>query len=78
MSMADTGARVRIVSLMGGGGHNKRMTDMGLNVGAELAVQQRESAGLVVVRGETRFALGIGMAHRVIVTPAITMKEIPG
>ena len=34
LMMADEGARVRVVALRGGGGLDRRMTEMGLNVGA--------------------------------------------
>jgi ferrous iron transport protein A len=68
--MADEGAHVRVVGLMGGAGLEKRMTEMGLNVGAELVVRQRQGGGLVVMRGETRYALGGGMAHKIMVAPA--------
>ncbi len=68
LSMADEGARVRVVGLRGGDNLAKRMTEMGLNVGSELVVRQRQGGGgLVVSRGETRFALGGGMAHKVMV-----------
>ena len=68
LSMAIEGARVRVVALRGGGGLVRRMTEMGLNVGSELVVHQRQGGGgLVVSRGETRFALGGGMAHRIMV-----------
>lgn len=70
--MANEGARVRVVALMGGAGLDKRMTEMGLNIGAELVVRQRQGGGLVVMRGETRFALGGGMAHKIMVAPAST------
>ena len=70
LMMADEGARVRVVALNGGAGLDRRMTEMGLNVGAELVVRQRQGGGLVVMRGETRFALGGGMAHKIMVTPA--------
>ena len=70
LMMADEGARVRGVALNGGAGLDRRMTEMGLNVGAELVVRQRQGGGLVVMRGETRFALGGGMAHKIMVTPA--------
>lgn len=69
LTMADEGARVRVVALMGGAGLDRRMTQMGINVGAELRVVLHEGGGLVVMRGETRFALGGGMAHRVMVAP---------
>jgi ferrous iron transport protein A len=48
------------------------MTEMGLNVGAELVVALRQGGGVVVMRGETRFALGGGMAHKIMVAPAKT------
>lgn len=68
LSMADEGARVRIVALRGGAGLDRRMTEMGLNVGSELTVRKRQGGGgLVVSRGETRFALGGGLAHKVMV-----------
>ncbi len=68
LSMSNAGMRVRVVSLAGGQGLDRRMTEMGINVGAELKICQREGAGIVVMRGETRFALGGGMAHRIMVT----------
>ena len=69
LSMADEGLRVVIVALRGGAGLDRRVTEMGLNVGAELTVRQREGGGVVVMRGQTRFALGGGMAHKIIVAP---------
>lgn len=69
LTMAEPGARVRVVSLKGGTMLDKRMTEMGINVGAELMVRQREGGGVVVMRGETRFALGGGMAHKIMVAP---------
>ena len=69
LMMADEGARVRVVALKGGAGLDRRMTEMGLNVGAELVVRQREGGGVVVMRGETRYALGCGMAHKIMVAP---------
>ena len=69
LSMADAGAQVRIVALRGGAGLDRRMTEMGLNIGAQVRVLQQQGGGLVVMRGESRFALGGGMAHRVMVLP---------
>lgn len=65
--MADEGTQVRVVALRGGAGLNRRMTEMGLNVGSQLTVRQRQGGGIVVSRGETRFALGGGMALKVVV-----------
>ncbi len=72
LSMSNAGMLVRVVSLAGGQGLDRRMTEMGINVGAELKICQREGAGIVVMRGETRFALGGGMAHRIMVTESAT------
>ncbi|MCP5277757.1 MAG: ferrous iron transport protein A [Thiobacillus sp.] len=72
LSMADEGDRVRVVALRGGAGLDMRMTEMGLNVGSELTVRQRQGGGVVVSRGETRFALGGGMAHKIMVEKADT------
>ncbi|QTR49289.1 FeoA family protein [Candidatus Thiothrix anitrata] len=67
LGMAEEGATVRIVALRGGAMLDKRVTEMGLNVGSEITVRQRQGGGLVVSRGETRFALGGGMAHKIMV-----------
>lgn len=77
--MANEGEHLRVVALMGGMGLDRRMTEMGLNVGAELVVRSRQGGGVVVMRGETRFALGSGMAHKIMVTPALASqaKETP-
>lgn len=72
LMMANEGGQVRVVALLGGAGLDKRVTQMGLNVGAELRVVQREGGGVVVMRGESRFALGGGMAHKIMVAPIET------
>lgn len=68
LTMAAEGERVRIQSLQGGKGLMLRLTELGLNQGAELRVVQRQGCGLVVARGETRIALGGGMATKILVT----------
>ncbi|WP_333874952.1 FeoA family protein [Methylobacter sp.] len=67
LSMAGENAAVRVVAILGGAGLARRVSEMGLNVGCELIVLQRQNAGLVVMRGETRFALGDGIAHKIMV-----------
>jgi ferrous iron transport protein A len=70
LAMADQGAQIRIVTLRAGRELDRRLRDMGLNPGVELKVQQRQPGGaLVVMRGETRLALGGGMAHKIMVIP---------
>lgn len=65
--MAEEGTPVRVVALHGGPGLDRRMTEMGLNVGCELTLRQRQASGVVVARGTARYALGNGMAHKVMV-----------
>jgi ferrous iron transport protein A len=70
LAMAQEGERVRIQGLRGGKGLEMRLTSLGLNVGSELLVSQRRGPNLVVIRGETRLALGAGMAQKILVVGA--------
>lgn len=67
LAMAQEGERVRIYLLRGGKGLEMRLTSLGLNVGSELVVSQHQGGNMVVLRGETRLALGAGMAHKIMV-----------
>lgn len=69
LAMADPEQRLRVVGLRAGRNLDRRLTDLGLNLGTELCVVQRRGGGLVVRRGETRFALGAGMAMKILVVP---------
>lgn len=69
LTMADEGAPLRILALLGGKGLAMRLTELGLNVGTEIRVVQRQGGGLLVARGESRIALGGGMATKVLVAP---------
>ena len=68
--MADEERSVRIVAVRAGRGLHQRLTEMGLNIGGEVRVVRRQAAGLIVARGETRLAIGSGMASKIIVVPA--------
>ncbi len=70
LTMADEGVELRIVALRAGRGLDLRLTELGLNVGSELSVVQRQGGGLLVARGETRIAIGGGMATKVLVVRA--------
>lgn len=69
LAMADEGRLVRVVGLSAGRTLDRRLTDLGLNVGSELMVLQRQGGGLLIRRGETRIALGGGMATKIMVLP---------
>jgi len=70
LSIADEGALVRIHMVRAGCGLAKRLTDLGLNVGGEVRIVQRQGAGLLIARGEGRVAVGAGMAAKILVIPA--------
>lgn len=70
LALAKEGDRVRIVTLRGGAGLVRRLTDLGLNVGAEILVSQHEGGRLVLIRGDMRLGLGAGMSHKILVTPS--------
>ncbi|WP_005222636.1 FeoA family protein [Marichromatium purpuratum] len=70
LTMADDNTLVRVCTLLGGRQLVRRLTELGLNQGAELRVVQRQGGGLIVARGETRIALGGGMAAKILVTDA--------
>ncbi|NJN46496.1 MAG: ferrous iron transport protein A [Candidatus Competibacteraceae bacterium] len=67
LAMAQEGEQVTIFLLRGGKGLEMRLTSLGLNIGGELTVSQREGGNLVVLRGETRLALGVGIAQKIMV-----------
>jgi ferrous iron transport protein A len=69
LALATEGARLRIDRFLGGCAMTQRLTDMGLYVGSEVRIAQRHGGQLVVVRGETRLALGAGLAHKILVAP---------
>jgi len=69
LAMADEGQSVRVIALGAGRNLDRRLTDLGLNVGSELRVVQRQGSGLVVTRGEARIAIGGGMAMKILVAP---------
>ncbi len=68
LTMADQGVQMRIVGLRAGRELDRRLRELGLNLGTELQIQQRQAGGaLVVMCGGTR--LGGGMAHKIMVIP---------
>lgn len=69
LAMAAEDQHVRVVALRAGRNLDRRLTDLGLNIGSELRVVQRQGSGLVVTRGEMRIAIGGGMAARIMVLP---------
>ena len=67
LAMPSEGDSVRIIALRAGRQSDRRLTDLGLNIGTRLRVVQRHGGGLIVARGNTRLALGGGMAMKIVV-----------
>ena len=68
LAMAAEGDWVKISTIRGGKNLIKRLIIMGLIEEVELQVVQRQKGnGLVVARGGTRLALGLGMANKIMV-----------
>jgi ferrous iron transport protein A len=68
--MADPGSPVRVVALRSGRNLDRRLSELGLNVGSVVQVVQRAGGKLIVARGSTRLAIGGGIATRILVAPA--------
>lgn len=68
--MAQEGETLRVVALTGGRNLARRLTEMGVPVGAELELVQSGGNGpMVIAVGGTRLGLGRGMAQKIMVTP---------
>ena len=68
LSTLRSGNRGTVIALQGGGGFQERITSMGLFVGCEVEVLGGGDGGrMVLATGETRIALGHGMADKVLV-----------
>ncbi|WP_037587135.1 FeoA family protein [Stenoxybacter acetivorans] len=61
---------LRVISVKGSSAFAKRISEIGVNPGAEIRICQRNGAALVIGRGETRYAIGGGMANRIMVCEA--------
>jgi ferrous iron transport protein A len=61
-------SRYRIVALMAGKSLDQRLSKLGLYLGAEIKlIHKRPGGAMVVAHGDTRIALGAGMACKIVV-----------
>lgn len=68
LAMVSEGEIVRLVALRGGRGMNKRLADLGLNVGMTIRVIRRIANGPIILDvKDSRLAIGRGMAHHLMV-----------
>jgi len=71
LSFSKANEQIEVVNIKGGNNFIKRLLAMGITCGTKLTVvQHRQQEGLVVRCQDTRWALGQGMAHKILVTPA--------
>ncbi|NTW03497.1 MAG: ferrous iron transport protein A [Oscillochloris sp.] len=74
LAMAGAGARVRLVEVTGGERSAHRLAELGLIPGIELTILSDNGSTLLIAVGDTRMALGAGIAHTVLVS---TVEEEP-
>ena len=70
LTAAPTKAPLRVVAIEGGCGFQHRLIGMGLNVGSVLTIMHGAGGGVgptLVAVGDTRLAIGHGMAERILV-----------
>jgi len=69
LPFAPFGKEVEIFRIMGGEGMKRRLMDMAIYPGAKVRLLSSFGRGRVVVQvGEARFALGRGIAYRIMVS----------
>ena len=68
LSMASAGTKLEIIGFRGGFGMRRRLADLGMNIGMEISVIiTRQRGPLMVLMKGSRFAIGRGIAHHVLV-----------
>jgi len=70
LTLASTGELVCVVNVAGGKNLLRRLLAMGITDGTVLEIVQRHPGSGVIIRcADTRWALGEGMAHKIMVRP---------
>ncbi len=69
LPLAGEGVAVRMVGINGGQRAAHRLAELGLSPGVELSVIRDNGGTLLVAIGDSRLALGAGVAHSVLVRP---------
>jgi ferrous iron transport protein A len=70
LALAPVKEKLRITTFASGRGMHQRLSSMGLNLGSEIEIVKKGFQGPVLIEaGDTRLAIGAGMAHKIIVMP---------
>ncbi len=68
LSLASEGEWVQVMTVIGGKNMQKRLFAMGITDGSELQILHRQTdKGVVIRHAETRWAIGHGLAHKIMV-----------
>lgn len=67
LSFANIGSKVIIYNIAGGEEFSKKMVEMGFNKGTEIRIISNNNGPIIVRLGESRIALGRGMAQKIMV-----------
>ena len=67
ISFAQNGSRVEIVNIAMGQTFNKKLMEMGLNIGSEIQIIKNDSGSLILGVAGSKLALGQGMGHKIMV-----------
>lgn len=67
LAMVEEGKKVRIIKIVGGRGLVLRLLNMGIREGEIIEVISNNRGPVLISIGSSRFALGLGMAHRILV-----------
>ncbi|MFW5986570.1 MAG: FeoA family protein [Halanaerobiales bacterium] len=67
LAFLSPGERARVKEIRGGITARKKLTDLGLIKDTEIKVLQNSRGPIIVSAGESRVALGFGMAQKVLV-----------
>ena len=77
LSMIAAGEKACLVEIRGGQSLHKRLSDMGLTIGAVVRVVQGDPAGpmILAIKNDARLALGRGVAQQIIVSVVTVVAD---
>ncbi len=67
ITVMSEGTEVTVARVAGGGESSRRLSELGLIPGAKVRIVQNGGGPLLLKVGDSRFAIGQGMAHKVFV-----------
>ncbi|MFW3145780.1 MAG: FeoA family protein [Thermoplasmatota archaeon] len=67
LSRTSDGEKVVIREVRGGRGLNRRLSELGIGVGAQMTVLNNSGGPVIVAYGGSRMALGRGVASKILV-----------